>query len=152
MFSTSLTLSCPGSWGTSSVPREVGRAHRRARCRPGAHGIQAQPRRCLASASAGQLAAPLLDPETLPSQLPRPRPGPGNAARRRRLPARPWHHIIWKGASVLTFKCHNAILRIMLVSKEASSDLVPAPRALSLGKGTEWSRHQLASTCTLVKW
>lgn len=56
-------------------------------------------------------------------------------------------------ASVLTFKCHNPTLLLMLGSMAASSDPVPAPRVLGTREGgTEWSRHPLASVSTLVKW
>lgn len=100
------------------------------------------------SASAGRLVVPLLDAET--RQLPA--RGQGWAMLLSAASSQGLAPVVvmGSGASVLTFKCHSPILRTTLVS-EASSDLVPGPRALSTGEGAGVERAPAAWASTLVK-
>lgn len=126
-----------GSSAASSDPQEVGGTHRRSPCRPWDQDTED---------AAMAMKVPCLC-------LSRP---PGCASVRSRdtavsaPPPRAWARRCFSAAEAssqglalchlersfrLDFKCHNPILRLMVVSKESSSALVPAPRALSTGEG-----------------
>lgn len=146
LFSTFLTLSCPGTSGTDlGFPTKQARGLGGLRAARGTQSLgtwpiffMGPPSPSSSGARDGALSAP-------------PPWGPGRASLdldgrcdSKQLPARPRHQVIWEGAwlrqagaSVLTFKCHSPALLIMLGSIEATSDLVPAPRALVTEEGVQ---------------